>query len=117
MALGNSSRKLSISRTWWFVSNFSDIFFEASVSSTLSLNLTETDSISVVGNSFLNNVKTNVESIPELNETPIFFELGSMLLEIEFLINFSIICSGLEIGFIVKSFGVSFSDIVCKFVE
>ncbi len=40
-----------------------------------------------------------------------------MLLEIEFLINFSIICSGLEIGFIVKSFGVSFSDIVCKFVE
>jgi len=34
--------------------------------------LTDIDSISVEGNSFLNNAKTNVESIPELSDIPIF---------------------------------------------
>ena len=93
IAFGNSSKKLLISRTWWFVLNFSDIFFEALVSSTLSLNFTETDSISISGNSFRSNVKTKVESIPELNEIPIFFELESIPLEIDFLIDCSIISS------------------------
>ena len=93
IAFGNSSKKLLISRTWWFVLNFSDIFFEALVSSTLSLNFTETDSISISGNSFRSNVKTKVESMPELNEIPIFFELESIPLEIDFLIDCSIISS------------------------
>ena len=72
MALGNSSKKLLISKIWWCVSNFSEIFFEASVSSTLSLNFIESDSISFCGNSFLRIAKTRVESIPERNEIPIF---------------------------------------------
>ena len=83
----------------------------------LSLNLTETDSISVVGNSFRNNAKTNVESIPELRDIPIFFEFGVILLEIDFLIDCSIIKSGFEICFKLKFSGLSFCDIVCKFVD
>ena len=52
------------------MSNFSEIFFEESVSSILWLNFTDRDSILIEGNSFLNNAKTSVESIPELNEIP-----------------------------------------------
>ena len=49
MAFGNSSKKLSISKTWWLVWNFSDIFCDADVSSVLSENLTDIDSISFSG--------------------------------------------------------------------
>ena len=98
--------------------NFSDIFFEALVSSTLSLNFTETDSISISGNSFRSNVNTKVESMPELNEIPIFFELESILLEIDFLIDCSIISSQFFIVVLmVKSSGLSFLEIFSRFTE
>ena len=93
-ACGNSSKKLSSSNTWWFVSNFSEIFFEASVSSILWLNFTDRDSILIEGNSFLNNAKTSVESIPELNEIPTLSKLSPIWFRIESLIWFSIIDSG-----------------------
>ena len=94
MACGNSSKKLSISKTWWFVLNLSEIFFEAFVSSILWLNFTDIDSILIEGNSFLNNAKTSVESIPELNEIPTLSRLSPTWFRIESLIWFSIIDSG-----------------------
>ena len=68
------------------MSNFSEIFFEASVSSILWLNFTDRDSILIEGNSFLNNAKTSVESIPELNEIPTLSILSPILFRIESLI-------------------------------
>ena len=67
------------------MSNFSEIFFEASVSSILWLNFTDRDSILIEGNSFLNNAKTSVESIPELNEIPTLSILSPILFRIEYL--------------------------------
>ena len=58
------------------MSNFSEIFFEEFVSSILWLNFTDRDSMLIEGNSFLNNAKTSVESIPELNEIPILSKLS-----------------------------------------
>ena len=117
MAFGNSSKKLSISNMWWFVWNFSEIFLEISVSSVLSLNLTDIDSISVEGNSFLNNAKTNVESIPELSDIPIFPVFVPISWEIVSLIDFSRNFSGSPICFSWKVVGNSFGDIVCRLVE
>ena len=68
------------------MSNFSEIFFEASVSSILWLNFTDRDSILIEGNSYLNNAKTSVESIPELNEIPTLSILSPILFRIESLI-------------------------------
>ena len=118
MALGNSSKKLSISNTWWFVLNFSEIFLDVLVSSILSLNFTETDSISLDGYSSLNNAKTKVESIPELRDIPILPVLVGISWEIFSLIDFStnswvllLIC------FLRKFSGSNFGDDVCKLVE
>ena len=96
IAFGNSSKKLSISNTWLFVWNFSEIFLDALVSSVLSLNFTETDSISLDGYSSLNNAKIKVESIPELREIPIFPVFVPISWEIVFLIDFSTNFSGSE---------------------
>ena len=117
MDFGNSSKKLSISKIWWFVWNFFEIFLETSVSSVLSLNLTDIDSISVEGNSFLNNAKTNVESIPELSDIPIFPVFVPISWEIVSLIDFSTNFSGPSICFSWKFVGNSFGDIVCRLVE
>ena len=118
MAFGNSSKKLSISNIWWFVWNFSEIFLDASVSSVLSLNFTETDSISLDGYSSLNNAKIKVESIPELRDIPILPVFVPISLEIFSLIDFStnswvllLIC------FLWKFSGSNFGDNVCKLVE
>ena len=118
MALGNSSKKLSISNTWWFVLNFSEIFLDVLVSSTLSLNFTETDSISLDGYSSLNNAKTKVESIPELRDIPILPVLVEISWEIFSLIDFSTNSWVLlSICFLRKFSGSNFGDNVCKLVE
>ena len=44
------------------------------------------DSILTEGNSFLNNAKTSVESIPELNEIPTLSKLSPILFRIEYFI-------------------------------
>ena len=109
---------MSISKIWWFVSNFSEIFLEISVSSILSLNLTETDSISVEGNSFLNNAKTNVESIPELKDIPILPVFVPISWEIFALIDFSTNSELLSsLVFSWKSLARSLGDRGCKCVE
>ena len=64
--------------------------------------------MSVEGNSFLNNAKTSVESIPELKDMPIFLEFESNSVEIDFLIDCSITFSGFVICFVSKSSGISF---------
>ena len=68
------------------MSNFSEIFFEESVSSILWLNFTDRDSMLIEGNSFLNNAKTSVESTPELNEIPILSKFSPTSLRIVCLI-------------------------------
>ena len=118
MAFGNSSKKLSISSTWWLVLNFSEIFLDVLVSSTLSLNFTETDSISLDGYSSLNNAKTKVESIPELRDIPILLWLVLISWEIFSLIDFSTNSWALSlICFLWKLSGNSFGDNECKLVE
>ena len=118
IALGNSSKKLSISKIWWFVWNFSEIFLEIAVSSVLSLNFTDIDSISVEGNSFLNNAKTNVESIPELSDIPIFPVFDPISSAIFCLIDFSTNCSFLSpFDFSWKSLIRSLEDKGSKLVE
>ena len=118
MAFGNSSKKLSISRTWWLVWNFSEIFLDASVSSVLSLNFTETDSISLVGYSSLNNAKIKVESIPELRDIPILPVFVPISWEIFSLIDFSTNSALLSsLIFSWKSLGRSLGDSGCKWVE
>ena len=105
MACGNSSKKLSSSNTWWFVSNFSEIFLEASVSSILWLNFTERDSISIEGNSVLSKAKTIVESIPELNDIPILSKFSP--------IPFRIVCltwSSIKFSGLLSCFSLKFSD-------
>ena len=116
MACGNPSKKLSISKTWWFVLNLSEIFFEAFVSSILWLNFTDIDSILIEGNSFLNNAKTRVESIPELNEIPILSKFSPTSLRIVCLIWSSIKFSGSLICFSSKSSGEIFFEESPKFV-
>ena len=116
--LGNSSKKLSISNMWWFVWNFSEIFLEISVSSVLSLNLTETDSISLDGYSFLNNARTSAESIPELSDIPIFPVFDPISSAIFCLIDFSTNCSFLSpFNFSWKSLIRSLGDKGSKLVE
>jgi len=117
MAFGNSSKKLLISKIWWFVPNFSEIFFEASVSSVLWLNFTDIDSILIEGNSFLNNAKTSVESIPELNEIPILSKFSPTSLRIVFLMSSSIENSGSLYCISLKSSDEIFFDESPKFVE
>ena len=118
MAFGNSSKKLSISNMWWFVWNFSEIFLDATVSSILSLNFTDTDSISIDGYSFLNNAKIKVESIPELRDIPILPVFVPISREIFFLIDFSINSSGFsEDCFSWKFSGSSLGDNERKLVE
>ena len=117
MACGNSSKKLSISKTWWFVLNLSEIFFEAFVSSILWLNFTDIDSILIEGNSFLNNAKTSVESIPELNEIPILSRLSPTSFRIVFLIWSSIVDSSESYLVSLKSSGEIFFEESPKFVE
>lgn len=102
---------------WWFVWNFSEIFWDASVSSVLSLNFTETDSISLDGYSSLNNAKINVESIPELRDIPIFPVFVPISWEIVSLIDFSTKFSGSSICFSWKFAGSSFGDNICRLVE
>tara|TARA_Y100001936_G_scaffold125291_1_gene122605 strand:- start:772 stop:942 length:171 start_codon:yes stop_codon:yes gene_type:complete len=56
--------------------------------------------------------------MPELNEIPIFFELELILLEIDFLIDCSIISSQFFIVVLmVKSSGLSFLEIFSRFTE
>ena len=118
MAFGNSSKKLSISNIWWFVWNLSEIFLDASVSSVLSLNFTETDSISLDGYSSLNNAKIKVESIPELRAIPILPAFVPISWEIFSLIDFSTNCSFLSpFDFSWKSPGRSLGDKGSKLVE
>ena len=117
MAFGNSSKKLSISNIWWFVWNLSEIFLDASVSSVLSLNLTETDSISLDGYSSLNNAKIKVESIPELRDIPIFPVFVPISWEIVSLIDFSTNFSGSSVCFSWKFWGSSFGDNEFRLVE
>ena len=118
MAFGNSSKKLSISNIWWFVWNFSEIFLDALVSSVLSLNFTETDSISLDGYSSLNNAKIKVESIPELRDIPILLIFFPISWEIFFLIDFSTNSSGFSsVCFSWKFSGSNFGDNDSKLVE
>ncbi len=117
IACGNSSNKLSISKTWWFVSNFSEIFFEASVSSLLWLNFTDRDSILIEGNSFLSNAKTSVESIPELNEIPILSKFSPTWFRIVLLIWSSIVDSGSLYLISLKSSDEIFFEGFPRFVE
>ena len=118
MAFGNSSKKLSISNIWWFVWNFSEIFLDASVSSVLSLNFTETDSISLVGYSSLSNAKVKVESIPELRDIPILPVFVPISWEIFALIDFSTSSELLSsLVFSWKSLARSLGDRGCKCVE
>ena len=117
IAFGNSSKKLSISKTWWFVLNFSDIFLADLVSSVLSMNFTETDSISWEGYSFRNNARTSVESIPELRDIPIFLWVEPILADMFFLIEFSTKISGFSTCLISKSCGKNFLSVVSRFVE
>ncbi len=117
IACGNSSKKLSISNTWWFVSNFSEIFFEASVSSLLWLNFTDRDSILIEGNSFLSNAKTSVESIPELNEIPILSKFSPTWFRIVLLIWSSIVDSGSLYLISLKSSDEIFFEGFPRFVE
>ena len=118
IALGNSSKKLLISRTWWLVWNFSAIFCDAFVSSILSENFTEIDSISFVGYSFLNNARTSAESIPELSDIPIFPVFDPISSAIFCLIDFSTNCSFLSpFDFSWKSLVRSLEDKGSKLVE
>ena len=118
MAFGNSPKKLSISNIWWFVWNFSEIFLEVFVSSVLSRNFTETDSISLDGYSSLNNAKIKVESIPELRDTPILPVFFPISWEIFPLIDFSTNSSAFSsVCFSWKFSGSSFGDNECKLVE
>jgi len=48
---------------------------------------------------------------------PIFLEFGARLLVIDFLIDFSMRISGFDICLALKFSGLSFCDIVSKFVE
>ena len=75
------------------------------------------DSIFTEGNSFLNNAKTKVESIPELNDIPIDLEFESISEEIVLRIESSMIFSRLVICFILKSSGLIFLDLVSRLVE
>tara|TARA_B100001123_G_C15185657_1_gene977180 strand:- start:776 stop:1006 length:231 start_codon:yes stop_codon:yes gene_type:complete len=75
------------------------------------------DSIFTEGNSFLNNAKTKVESIPELNDIPIDLEFESNSEEIVLRIESSIIFSRLVICFILKSSDLIFLDLVSRLVE
>ena len=103
---------------WWFVWNFSEIFLDATVSSILSLNFTDTDSISIDGYSFLNNAKIKVESIPELRDIPILPVFVPISWEIFSLIDFSTNSSRLlSIRFSWKFSGSSFWDNECRLVE
>ena len=117
MAFGNSLKKLSISKTWWFVWNFCEIFCDAVVSSVLPENLTDIDSISLDGYFSLNNAKSKVESIPELRDIPIFPVFVPISWEIVSLIDFSTNFSGPSICFSWKFVGNSFGDIICRLVE
>ena len=118
MAFGNSSKKLSISNIWWFVWNFSEIFLDALVSSVLSLNFTETDSISLDEYSSLNNAKIKVESIPELRDIPILPVFVPISWEIFSFIDFSTNSSGFSsVCFSWKFSGSSFWDSECRLVE
>ena len=117
IAFGSSSKKLSISKTWWFVSNFSEIFFEASVSSVLWLNFTDRDSILIEGNSFLSNAKTSVESIPELNDIPILSKFSPTWFRIVLLIWSSIVDSGSLYLISLKSSDEIFFEGFPRFVE
>ena len=73
------------------------------------------DSIFAEGNSFLNNAKTKVESIPELNDIPIDLEFESNSEEIVLRIESSIIFSRLVICFVLKSSGLIFLDFLYAF--
>ena len=75
------------------------------------------DSIFAEGNSFLNNAKTKVESIPELNDIQIDLEFESNSDEIVLRIESSIIFSRLVICFVLKSSGLIFLDLVSRLVE
>lgn len=75
------------------------------------------DSIFAEGNCFLNNAKTKVESIPELNDIPIDLEFESNSEEIVLRIESSIIFSRLVICFVLKSSGLIFLDLVSRLVE
>ena len=76
----------------------------------------ERDSMPIEGNSFLNNAKTSVESIPELNDMPIL-SISPTSLRIVCLIWSSILDSGTSYLFSWKSPDESFFEESPKFVE
>jgi len=77
----------------------------------------ERDSMLIEGNSFFNNAKTSVESIPELNDMPILSKLSPTSLRIVCLIWSSILDSGTSYLFSWKSPDESFFEESPKFVE
>jgi len=71
----------------------------------------------IEGNSFLNNAKTSVESIPELNEMPILSKFSPTSFRIVFLMSFSIRDSGSLYRISLRSSGEIFFEESPKFVE